>query len=255
MNKKRKGGLKQTLKSKMSTCHPDKPVQARRLCKNCYDKWLKKNNPEYAKKQKQNCLEWTKKHIEDVKKYKKEYRAKQDPEWNRARGLKYNFGITPDEYDMLLRQQDGKCAICGKLPKKSGKRLSVDHDHNTGVIRGLLCFRCNFGLSYFSEDFNIMKKAYLYLKDGEKRGKEFEEMILQRKSEEKVEEKRWQQKKEKMFANAKTKEISKEDKKEIITLYNGKNKKLADICNVFPQYSKSSIHRTLKSMYIKETKK
>lgn len=62
-------------------------------------------------------------------------------EARRAR-LEAQFSITPDEYEELLLFQGGGCGICGRPPKE-GKRLAVDHDHNSGVVRGLLCFFCN----------------------------------------------------------------------------------------------------------------
>lgn len=52
------------------------------------------------------------------------------------------FNITPTEYDAILIHQGGGCGICGKPPKR-GKRLAVDHDHQSGLVRGLLCFYCN----------------------------------------------------------------------------------------------------------------
>jgi hypothetical protein len=52
------------------------------------------------------------------------------------------FNITPEEYDAILAEQDGGCGICGR-PPRPGKRLAVDHDHKTGILRGLLCYVCN----------------------------------------------------------------------------------------------------------------
>ncbi len=60
----------------------------------------------------------------------------------RSSNLKRTFGISIEEYDKLLDYQGGVCAMC-KQPCKSGKRLAVDHDHNTGAIRSLLCMKCN----------------------------------------------------------------------------------------------------------------
>lgn len=56
--------------------------------------------------------------------------------------LRTIFDISPDEYDLILAEQGGVCAICGNTPKP-GKRLAVDHDHRSGHIRGLLCYLCN----------------------------------------------------------------------------------------------------------------
>lgn len=55
--------------------------------------------------------------------------------------LKYTYGITTEDYNRILEEQNGKCAVCGKPPKTT--RLAVDHCHKTGKIRGLLCSYCN----------------------------------------------------------------------------------------------------------------
>lgn len=80
----------------------------------------------------------------------------------RARGLKRNFGITVADYEQMFSRQKGVCAICEK--PETRRRLSVDHCHKTGKIRGLLCNKCNRGLGYFYDDKNLMKKATEYLK-------------------------------------------------------------------------------------------
>jgi hypothetical protein len=68
------------------------------------------------------------------------YRARVREQSRRAK-LQRSFGITVEQYDRMLRAQDGKCALCRRPPKSI--RLAVDHDHRTGRVRGLLCFRCN----------------------------------------------------------------------------------------------------------------
>jgi hypothetical protein len=75
--------------------------------------------------------------------------------------LKNHFGISLEEYDALLAKQNGVCAIC---KKKSARSLCVDHCHATGLIRGLLCNRCNGGLAFFEDDPARMRKATAYLK-------------------------------------------------------------------------------------------
>ena len=61
----------------------------------------------------------------------------------RARHLLKKFGITEEQYDDLLRKQNGCCAVCGVPADVFKRRLAVDHDHHSGFIRGLLCFTCN----------------------------------------------------------------------------------------------------------------
>jgi hypothetical protein len=67
--------------------------------------------------------------------------------------------VTADEYAALLSQQHGRCAICRK-ECGTGRYLAVDHDHATGRIRGLLCFRCNTSLARY-EEFAQEFAAYL----------------------------------------------------------------------------------------------
>lgn len=69
-------------------------------------------------------------------------------EKRRIRDLKKRYGITVEQYDLLLKSQKGVCAICGGN-NLDEKRLSVDHDHNTGEVRGLLCNTCNRKLGWF----------------------------------------------------------------------------------------------------------
>ena len=68
-------------------------------------------------------------------------------------------------FDALLASQGGGCAICGYRVKPGGRRLNVDHDHKTGVVRGLLCARCNRGLGWFSDDPQRLKAAAVYLEE------------------------------------------------------------------------------------------
>lgn len=59
------------------------------------------------------------------------------------------LGVDPAEYERLLAAQDGHCALCPSRPKT--RRLHVDHDHETGAIRGLLCFGCNRALPFYKD--------------------------------------------------------------------------------------------------------
>lgn len=79
----------------------------------------------------------------------------------RAR-LKSKFGMTEDDYNCLLSAQDGTCAVCKNPPKK--RRLAVDHDHKTGKVRGLLCFRCNYGIGFWHDRADLLHAASIYLK-------------------------------------------------------------------------------------------
>jgi hypothetical protein len=75
--------------------------------------------------------------------------------------MQATYGITPEEYDALLRLQNGVCKICGRTAGK--RRLSVDHDHATGVVRGLLCNPCNVALGLLDENPETLRSAIRYL--------------------------------------------------------------------------------------------
>ncbi len=78
--------------------------------------------------------------------------------------IKAKYGITLDEYEAKLASQDNKCALCGKFEVIKGRRLAIDHSHETGQIRDLLCSLCNKGLGLFQEDPTILLKAVEYLR-------------------------------------------------------------------------------------------
>lgn len=95
-------------------------------------------------------------------------RYKENPKTVRNYKLKSAFGITLDDYYVILKSQGGVCAICKKaevVPDKNGKirDLAVDHNHDTGKIRELLCVGCNTGLGCFKDSLDLLLKAALYL--------------------------------------------------------------------------------------------
>jgi len=77
--------------------------------------------------------------------------------------LKRLYGITLDDYNNLLKKQNYGCAICGSQMKSKLGNLHVDHDHKTGIVRGLLCIQCNITLGMLREDSNRIKKVLQYL--------------------------------------------------------------------------------------------
>jgi hypothetical protein len=83
--------------------------------------------------------------------------------------LAKNYGLTVAEYDTMLREQGGVCAVCGKdEPNAHGRtgkqfRLAVDHCHKTGEVRGLLCQKCNRAIGLLEDDPVLMRRAISYL--------------------------------------------------------------------------------------------
>lgn len=74
------------------------------------------------------------------------------------------YGITLGQYDALFAAQQGTCAICGATPRS--QRLAVDHDHRSGLVRGLLCKRCNHKvLGGAGDNADILRRAAAYLDD------------------------------------------------------------------------------------------
>lgn len=83
----------------------------------------------------------------------------------RIRDLNREYGLSLDEYNRMFKEQNGCCAICCKPESDCRVALGVDHDHVTGVIRGLLCKECNTSLGAFKENIEIMLSAINYLRE------------------------------------------------------------------------------------------
>ena len=94
---------------------------------------------------------------------KRKAKHKPTDEQSRKYWLKSNYGIGIEEYNIMLTEQQGACAVCGDSPKEN-RSLAVDHCHSTGKIRGLLCFRCNATLGKFNDDISLFQRAIDYLK-------------------------------------------------------------------------------------------
>jgi len=85
------------------------------------------------------------------------------PQLDRQASRSYKYGITPEDFKQMFEAQQGKCAICNEEPKTK-RGLHVDHDHETGKVRGLLCHGCNVALGSFKEDVTLLNKAIEYLR-------------------------------------------------------------------------------------------
>ena len=117
-------------------------------------KW-REQNPDVEKAiLRRKYLKYRKKYIEIGKKnYSKNKRKVKDY------ALRQKYGISIEEYEQMLATQGGRCAICGE----SSKRLVVDHCHETGSVRSLLCNRCNLSLGAFEDNVDILMSAIEYL--------------------------------------------------------------------------------------------
>jgi hypothetical protein len=81
-----------------------------------------------------------------------------------AAGLKFKFGLSLEQYNEMFTAQGGKCKICGTHQLELKRRLAVDHDHNTGKIRGLLCQHCNLVIGLALDSTTTLESAIEYLK-------------------------------------------------------------------------------------------
>ena len=124
-----------------------------RTCKNEYHR-SRYSNPELRRKSLESVARW---------------RAR-NPDAEHERRLKRLFNITLDEYNDLFDRQGGLCAICRqpetvrRMKKGDGpERLAVDHCHDTGRIRGLLCFKCNTAIGSLGDTQEHVNRAINYL--------------------------------------------------------------------------------------------
>ncbi len=99
---------------------------------------------------------------EKISNWHKENNMKEDfKEKRRNYHLQHSYGISLEVYEALCQSQNGLCAICGQ---KSDKKLHVDHNHNTGNVRALLCKNCNTSLGLLKEDSKIVENLLQYIK-------------------------------------------------------------------------------------------
>ncbi len=131
----------------MASCHPDRKYYAKDLCRSCYMKpfqksWVSRNLDLHR----QMCREWTannRNHIRDNE-------------------LKREFGMAPDQYDAILVAQGGHCRFCSRTPLKY-KSLAVEHNHKTGVIRGIVCVNHNNMIRHVEENLGRLSEIVNYL--------------------------------------------------------------------------------------------
>jgi hypothetical protein len=107
---------------------------------------------------------WQRENPERLSAYRRQRNARPDVK-RRARDAYYarTYGVSADEVDEMLDAQNGRCAICGTKPDRLAS-MHVDHDHELGHLRGLLCVSCNQGLGQFRDDPAILLRAIVYLR-------------------------------------------------------------------------------------------
>jgi hypothetical protein len=109
---------------------------------------------------------WRENNREYVNENARERRRTRSPELRLEQYLRQVFNMTLDDYNALLSSQNNVCAIC-EQPCSTGQRLSVDHDHATGKIRGLLCRKCNSALGHFDDRLELLTRAVKYMESSD----------------------------------------------------------------------------------------
>lgn len=111
-------------------------------CKDCLNK---------RRKEQKGYMSWHKKNKHIIKHHSKKA------------GLKRHYGLTVEDYDLMVKSQNNRCLICKTKEPNNHGTLCVDHCHKSGAVRGLLCDKCNRGLGFFDDNLIVLKKAVKYL--------------------------------------------------------------------------------------------
>ena len=134
-------------------------------CRTCFQARARtraETNPALREIARERARRWVEDNPDRKRDYNRAYAeaGKKGPS-DRKSHLKRKFGITLEDYDRMLADQGGGCAICGDPPGATA--LHVDHCHESGRVRGLRCFRCNSALGNLREDARILAAALAYV--------------------------------------------------------------------------------------------
>ena len=132
-------------------------------CKSCFKARAKARYPLVRERNIARAQKWREDNLERFRENQR--RMRNTPEGKakqRAGHLKRKYGITIEQYESLLSRQGGGCAICGRKPRPDIS-LHLDHDHETGQLRGILCFRCNNALGDLDDDEALLQGALRYV--------------------------------------------------------------------------------------------
>lgn len=135
-----------------------------KLCTKC--KRIKTQHRFYSDATKFDGLDsWCKSCRRKYKKDNKEYIASHRRKNARRYQLKHKFGMSKDDYKKLYNKQKGKCGICKQHSKSFTRDLCVDHSHKTGLVRGLLCHKCNASIGLLNDDVKLLLRAIDWIKN------------------------------------------------------------------------------------------
>jgi hypothetical protein len=132
-------------------------------CKDCFRARAKARYPSVREANIARARKWREDNLERYQANQRRMRGTPEGKMRQRAGhLMRKFGMTIEQYEAMLEAQGGGCFICGR-PLRDDISLHVDHDHSTGKVRGILCFRCNNALADFQENTQLLRKAIGYL--------------------------------------------------------------------------------------------
>lgn len=128
------------------------------------------NDPRKKEQQRRANAKYRAANLEKVRAIQREAARRlraEDPDRIRGYDRKAKYGLTPEQVQRMRDQQRGRCAICETAMRIGGKpgmdQENVDHDHTTGVVRGLLCSRCNTSIGKFNDNPALLRRAAEYV--------------------------------------------------------------------------------------------
>lgn len=130
-------------------------------CKACLKERMQNWYVENAESVRTKTAEYRRENLEIYSKAQAEYRER-NPHVAREQTLR-SYGLTLEDYERMFDEQLGLCKICGEEETNPKRSLAVDHDHDTGEVRGLLCGKCNSGIGLLRDSSELLACAYLYL--------------------------------------------------------------------------------------------
>lgn len=153
-----------------ATCHPDRALKCRGLCSACYQRF--KASPDWKQKGRparvNTCGHPDKPHVSHgmcgacATRARRDRNRQADKTKRRDYQLRKTYGISLDEFNAMYKAQGNRCALCRKeIPVE--RHRHVDHCHDTGRIRGILCFDCNKGLGMLGDTQKAIARALNYV--------------------------------------------------------------------------------------------
>jgi hypothetical protein len=152
------------LRKEKAPLTPDQKKEARRERNRLRIAEKRASVPGYREQNRAYSRAYAASHREERRIYRKKYTLRRD------------YGLSWEEFDGMLKAQGGKCAICGVLMDPPARctrdsiAVTVDHCHDTGAVRGLLCYSCNLGLGIFKDILRRVQAAARYLESAEGEG-------------------------------------------------------------------------------------